>query len=129
MKKLLLILSMVAAMPFIAQAQMRATVTAHSVVLNWTATTTACTSPCTAITYQVLRGTTSGGESATPIATSITGTTFTDTNVALGNTYFYQVEAVEAWTGSPLVSNPSNEATATFPVAPSAPTAVVASPN
>ena len=65
--------------------------------------------------YDILRGTSSGSESATPIATvSGTTTSYTDTAVTPGVTYFYEVEAVNA-AGT---SSPSNQAGAT-PVPPS----------
>ena len=64
----------------------------NKVTLSWTASTTG-TVP---ITYSVFRGTASGGEAATAIATGLSGTTFTDTGLATGGTYFYQVAAVNA---------------------------------
>ena len=72
------------------------------VSLTWTASTGATS-------YNVYRGTTSGGESPTPIATGITTTSYADTTVTNGVTYFYTVEAVDA----AGVSGPSNEASAT----------------
>ena len=47
-----------------------------------------------AATYTVLRGSTTGSEVALPGGTGITGTTFTDTTVTVGQSYFYTVEAV-----------------------------------
>ena len=47
-----------------------------------------------AFTYNVYRGTSSGGEGATPIATGITTTSFTNTGLTVGTTYFYKVTAV-----------------------------------
>ena len=55
--------------------------------------------------YSVFRSTASGSEGATPIATGITGTTFTDTGLSDGTTYYYTVEGVNS-SGS---SKPSNE--------------------
>lgn len=110
--------------------QMNATATAHSVNLTWSASTTVCTSPCTAITYSVFRGTTAGGENySAPIASGLSVLSFSDTNVSLGATYYYTVEAVEAWTGAPLASAPSNEASATFPQAPTPPSGLAGTPN
>ena len=54
------------------------------------------------------RGTTSGGENPTPIATGIVGTTFTNTGLTVGTTYFYVVTAVNG----ALQSVHSNEASA-----------------
>jgi fibronectin type 3 domain-containing protein len=45
--------------------------------------------------YNVYRGTTSGGESSTPLnSTPVTGATFTDLSVTAGTTYYYVVTAV-----------------------------------
>ena len=74
--------------------------------------------------YDVYRGTSAGGESATPIVTNVTGTSFTDTGLTNGTTYYYTVAAVNAVGVSPQ----SGEASATPQAgAPSAPLAVVAS--
>ena len=84
----------------------------HSVVLNWTASTDSVDG------YNILRGTVSGGESATPINSAlIVGTTFTDVgpfNNGLGP-YFYTAFAVKGT----QVSVHSNETPAVFlPPAP-----------
>ena len=64
-----------------------------------------------------------GGESATPVASNVTATSYTDTGVANGTTYYYTVAAVN----SAGVSAPSAEASATpQPTVPSAPLAVTA---
>src|SRR5205814_450675 len=65
--------------------------------------------------YNVYRGTSAGGESATPIAANVAGTSFTDTGLVNGTTYYYTVAAVNAAGLSPQ----SGEASAT-PQAPSA---------
>jgi Glycoside hydrolase family 44/PA14 domain/Fibronectin type III domain len=57
------------------------------VTLNWNAAPTADS-------YNVYRGTASGGEAL--LQSGITGTTFTDTAVTNGTTYHYQVTAVNA---------------------------------
>ncbi len=78
----------------------------HSVVLQWDPSATL------GVTYNVFRGTSSGGESATPINLSpVVLLTFTDTNVTPGTDYYYYVEAVDSG-GS---SVPSNEASADVP--------------
>ena len=73
-------------------------------------------SPGTVEGYDVYEGTTSGGESTTPVngATLITGTTYTVTGLTNGTPYYFTVEAVNL-AGS---SSASSEASAT-PVAPS----------
>jgi glucan endo-1,3-alpha-glucosidase len=80
-----------------------ATGAVNQVSLSWTASTG--TAP---ITYSVFRGTTSGGEGTTAIATGLTGTSFTDSGLATGGTYFYEIAAVNAAGSSAL----SAEATA-----------------
>jgi len=62
----------------------------HDVMLSWTASATAGV-----VGYNVYRGTTSGGESSTPLnSTPIADTTYTDENVTAGVTYYYVVTAV-----------------------------------
>jgi hypothetical protein len=61
--------------------------------------------------YDVYRGTTSGGEAATPIATNVSGTSFTDTGLINGTTYYYTVAAINA-VG---LSAQAAEASATLP--------------
>jgi hypothetical protein len=74
--------------------------------------------------YNLYRGTSPGAESPTPVATNITGLSFTDTGLTDGTTYYYTVTAVNAVGISPQ----SGEASATpQAVAPSAPLNVVAS--
>jgi fibronectin type 3 domain-containing protein len=79
--------------------------------LSWSAPASDGGSPITG--YDVYRGTASGGESATPIATDISGTSFTDTGLTNGTTYYYTVAAVN----TAGVSGQSAEASAT-PVEP-----------
>lgn len=96
---------------------------AHCTVLSWTASTT------TGATYNIYRGTTTGGESLIALnATPVTGTTYTDpiALTASAQTYFYYVEAVETSGGVTALSIPSNEVSATFPAQPQAPTGAFA---
>ncbi|MGO8672944.1 MAG: malectin domain-containing carbohydrate-binding protein, partial [Capsulimonadaceae bacterium] len=65
--------------------------------LVWTASTFATS-------YNVYRGTASGGEAATPVATSLTGTSYADTGLTNGSTYYYTVAAVDAY-GTSAASN------------------------
>src|SRR5262249_55748632 len=46
--------------------------------------------------YNILRGTTPGGEDSVPIQTGVTSTSFTDTTAAPGTTYYYQIVAVNS---------------------------------
>lgn len=89
---------------------------AHSVALSWAASASG-----NATSYNILRGTTKGQESA--LATSTTNS-YTDTaNLVEGTTYFYVVQAVN----SAGASGSSNEVSATIPFSvPSAPTNLVA---
>ncbi len=84
--------------------------------LTWSAVSTAGS-------YDIYRGTTSGGESVTPLQTGITGTSFSDAAVAAGSSYFYEVTAVNGGGQS----GDSPEATATLaPPIPGTPTGVTA---
>jgi len=74
----------------------------NSIALSWSAASGATS-------YRVYRGTTAGGESMTPIATGITGTTYTNANLTPGVTYYYKIVAVNSVGGS----SGSNEASAT----------------
>ncbi len=60
----------------------------HEVVLSWAATGGATN-------YSVKRSTTSGGPYTT-LATDLTGTTYTDTSIGQGDTYYYTVVANNA---------------------------------
>lgn len=68
------------------------------VTLKWTAPT----GPAVPYTYNVYRGTASKGE--TLLMSGVTATTFVDTGVAFGSTYYYYVTAV-----SVAESGPTNE--------------------
>ena len=84
--------------------------------LSWSAP--ASTGGAAVTSYNVYRGTTAGGEGTTPVATGVTGTSFTDTPLTNGTTYYYTVAAVNAVGTGPQ----SAEATATPQAgAPSAP--------
>jgi Abnormal spindle-like microcephaly-assoc'd, ASPM-SPD-2-Hydin len=80
---------------------------AHSVELSWNPSTTSGV-----VGYNVFRAVTSGGFGKTPLNPSpVAGTTYTDTTVQAGQTYFYVTEAVGA-NGS---SSDSNEVSVTIP--------------
>ncbi len=68
-----------------------ATGAVNQIGLSWTASTG--TGP---ITYSVFRGTSSGGEGATAIASGLTSTAFTDSGLPTGGTFFYQVAATNS---------------------------------
>ena len=82
-----------------------AAVSSSQINLTWTA------SPTSGVTYNVFRSTTSGfvPSSSNRIASAVAGTSFSDTGLACGTTFFYLVEAANAG-GS---STPSNQASAT----------------
>ena len=81
----------------------------HDVILSWTASTTPGV-----VGYDVYRGATSGGESATPLNSSpINGTTYTDATVQAGQTYYYVVTAVAS--NGVTQSADSNQVSATVP--------------
>ncbi|WP_301002435.1 fibronectin type III domain-containing protein [Capsulimonas corticalis] len=61
-----------------------------------------------AVSYNIYRGTTPGGESATPIATGVIDDSYPDGGLSSGVTYYYKVTAVN----SAAESSPSNEASA-----------------
>jgi fibronectin type 3 domain-containing protein len=84
------------------------------VALTWTASSTART-------YNVLRSTTNGGPYAT-VVTSLTATSYTDTGLTNGTTYYYVVQAVN---GAGTSAN-SNQTSATPTAPPLAPTGFVA---
>ena len=49
-----------------------------------------------ASSYNIYRGTSSGGEGTVPLAVGLTAIRFTDSTVTAGSSYFYQVTAVDA---------------------------------
>jgi glycosidase len=76
------------------------------VSLSWTGSSGATS-------YNLYRSTTSGGEGTTAVVTGITGTSYTNTGLTNGTTYYFKVAAVN----SAGTSGQSNEASAK-PVAP-----------
>ncbi|MFA5265036.1 MAG: fibronectin type III domain-containing protein, partial [Opitutaceae bacterium] len=87
------------------------------VVLNWNASSGA-------LCYNIYRGTSPGGEGTTAVAPGIVTTTYTDTGLAGGTTYYYVVKAVNT-TGHSGISNEAS-ATPIVPPAPPAPTGLAA---
>lgn len=81
------------------------------VSLTWTASSGATS-------YNVYRGTSAGGESTTPVVTGVTASTYTNTGLTNGTTYYFKVKAVN----SAGTSGYSNEASAA-PIASSQPLA------
>jgi fibronectin type 3 domain-containing protein len=78
------------------------------VILSWSASS----SPGV-IGYNVYRGLTSGGEGSTPVNSDpISGTTYVDTNVTAGKTYYYVLTSVNT---NGAQSAPSSETEATVP--------------
>lgn len=82
------------------------TVSNHSVALNWSASTSSV------VGYFVYRGTASGGPYTKLIAAADPATTYTDSSVQSGVTYYYVVTAVN---GNGVESAFSNQATAAVP--------------
>jgi fibronectin type 3 domain-containing protein len=78
----------------------------HSGTLNWTASTS------TVIGYDVYRGTVSGGPYTKINSLVDATTTFTDTTVQAGQTYYWVVTAVNS---SNAQSTYSNEVSGTIP--------------
>ena len=92
-----------------------------SVALSWSAPASDGGSAVTG--YDVYRGTSTGGESGTPVASNVTGRSFTDTGLVNGTAYFYTVTAVNAVGISPHSGEASATPQATVPSAPLAVTA------
>jgi hypothetical protein len=90
-----------------APTNLAATAANGGIGLTWTA-------PTGAATYNVYRGTSAGGEGASPIATGLTSPNFTDSPTTYNTTYYYQVTAVDA--GGESVK--SNESSAFFAAPP-----------
>ncbi len=80
---------------------------AHSVSLSWTASTSTNISG-----YNVYRSSASGGPYTKVNGSLITGTSYTDTTVQAGQTYYYVATAVNS---SSVESSYSNQAQATVP--------------
>jgi hypothetical protein len=80
------------------------------VTLSWTAASGAAS-------YNVYRSTASGAE--TLLQSGVAGTTFTDTGLTNGTTYYYKVSAVNAAGESPLSAEVSATPQVVAPVAPS----------
>ena len=89
--------------------------TPPGVLLTWTASTTS------GVSYNIYRGTTSGGP-YTPVNTSaITATNYVDTTAAVSTTYYYVATAVLGSQESAYSNQASITTPATFPANPAAP--------
>ena len=82
-----------------------------SVMLSWNASSGTTS-------YNIYRGTTSGGEGTTPVGTS-TSTSFTDTGLTNGTTYYYKISASNSAGTSAQSSEVSATPTTTSPPPPS----------
>ena len=99
--------SLVAIAPPFAPSGLAAKAGNTQVTLLWTASAGAAS-------YNVYRGTAAAGESATPVATGVTTTSYIDTGLTNGTAYYYKVAAVNiAGTGA-MSSEASATATAPF---------------
>jgi len=94
-----------------APAGLKATAGNAQVSLSWTASSGATS-------YNVYRGTSAGGESPTPIATGVTATSYTNTGLTNGTTYYYKVAAVNAAGTSGLSAEASAMPQLSAPPAP-----------
>lgn len=102
----------------------RATATAHSVALAWTASSDAAANPTlTYNVYRLVRVCPSGTPTGFTQVGTASATTYSDTAVSVGNTYCYYVTAQL----NALQSVPSNTASAV--ILPAAPTALGATGN
>jgi len=88
-------------------------------VLNWSASTGATS-------YNIYRSTTSNGEGTTAIQTGVATTTFTNTGLTNGTTYFYKVAAVN---GSGTSAQSSEVSVTPSSGIPATPTGLTASPG
>jgi kumamolisin len=88
----------------------------RQVTVSWTASSGATS-------YNVYRGTSAGGEGTTPIATGVIATTYTDSAVTNGVTYYYKVSATNSVGSSNLSSEVSAMPVATALAITSGPTA------
>jgi len=86
---------------------LRAVAGSGVVTLSWTGSSGATS-------YSVYRGTKADSESGIPIATGVTGTTYLDSKLTNGTTYYYKVQAVNGGGSSKL----SVEASATPKLTP-----------
>jgi hypothetical protein len=77
----------------------------HTVTLNWTASTTPN------VTYNVYRGTTSGGPYTKLTSSPVSAVAYTDSTIFAGQTYYYVTTAIAAGAESAY----SNEASAAVP--------------
>ncbi len=68
----------------------------------------------TATSYNIYRSTTPNGEGTVPIATGVTGTTFTDTGLVNGTPYYYRVTGVTAQNAL-LYEGPASNETRVIP--------------
>src|SRR5216684_934714 len=93
-----------------------------SISLSWTAPASNGGAPVTS--YNVLRSTTSGAETA--LSSGVTGTTYTDSSALNGTTYFYKVTAVNS-AGPGAASNEASATPTAAPTVPSAPQNLTAS--
>ena len=87
-----------------------------AVQLSWSAP--ASNGGAAVTSYNVYRGTTAGGEGSTPVATGVTGTSFTDSPLTNGTTYYYKVAAVNAVGTGPQSGEANATPQAAAPTAP-----------
>jgi len=81
-----------------------------------------------ATAYDIYRSTSSGAEGGSPYLSGITGTSFTDSGLSDGTTYFYEVTAVNS-SGQSAVSNEASATPEAIVTVPAAPANLIASPG
>ncbi|MGO8671474.1 MAG: fibronectin type III domain-containing protein, partial [Capsulimonadaceae bacterium] len=93
-----------------------ASASSGQVVVSWTASSGATS-------YNVFESTTSGGEGTTPYATGITATSYTNTGLTNGTTYYYTVDALNSYGSSAQSTQVSATPASGIPAAPTGLTA------
>ncbi|HWB58677.1 MAG TPA: LamG-like jellyroll fold domain-containing protein [Chthoniobacteraceae bacterium] len=72
--------------------------------------------PTGAVSYNIYRSTSPGGEGSTPYATGVTGLNYTDSSVTIGTPYYYKISAVnDQGAAGPMSTEVSAAATPAVP--------------
>ena len=96
---------------------MAALAQSHGLLIAWTPGTCPVGQTCgTAVNFNVMRSTVSGGPYSQIAQTTANITNFVDSTGTPGQKYFYVIQAVA--TGAPVASSPEGSGTFPFPPAP-----------